>query len=52
VAAFDVKRVLQRPDPAECSVVYQAFEEGEYLEISTIVVGTFDDTMARIEEKS
>ena len=52
VAAFEVRRVYQLPTPVECRIVYQVSQDEVYLETSEIVVGTFDDIMARIEESN
>ena len=50
IAAFDVHRVYQQPEPGGCLIFYQVFMGGEYQEASEIVVGTFNDVMSRIEE--
>ena len=50
IAAFDIRRVYQQADPIKCRIVYLASKDESYQEASEIVVGTFDDTLARIEE--
>lgn len=50
--AFDIHGVYQQVDPLRCHVVYQVFKSGEWEEASEVVVGTFDDIIARIEESN
>ena len=52
IAAFDVHRVYQQPEPGGCVIYYPAYDDGEYKEASEIVVGTFDAIMAQIEESN
>jgi hypothetical protein len=52
IAAFDIHRVYSTPDPNSCNVTYHAWENSDWGENTTAVVGTFDAIIAAVEEST
>ena len=50
IAAFDVHRVYQCDDPNICEVIYQAYDNTEWVERTIHVHGTLDAVLAQIEQ--